>query len=92
MGITNLQDTIKQQDTSKAVKAAIIVPAQKIKSEEGAIIPKEAVSLIPLEPSIPVKNNQSPSFSTYILLGFVLVVILIAARYIKNKRKNNSNK
>ena len=85
--LIDIQDKNKAKDTVEVVKALKIVPAKKIKSEDGAIIPKEAVSWTVLEPSIPIEKPKDSEFTTYAVIGLVLVGTLILIKYILNKRK-----
>lgn len=88
----NIQDSTvtKQQDTAKVIKAYKIVPATKIKSVDGAIIPKEAVAMIKLQPSIPVAKEEESMLSTYLLAGALLIGILILFKVLTNKRRKSS--
>ncbi|GAA3556000.1 hypothetical protein [Snuella lapsa] len=83
----NIQDSIVVQDTAKTIKAAKILPAAKINSEEGAIIPKEAMSMIKLVPSTPLKQKEDTPVLTYVLLGVVLVTVFILGRIVLKKIK-----
>lgn len=78
----NIQDTLIQQDTAKVIKATKIVPATLIKSEEGAIIPKEAVvPYIKLQPSIPApKKEEDSMLATYLFIGLAIIGLIILVR------------
>lgn len=78
------QDTA---DRPKVIKAAKIVPSQKIKSEEGAIIPKEATQMIKLQPATPVP--QPSFFESYGLYMAIIGVLLVVFFWLRLKRKRS---
>ncbi len=85
----NIQDSIKQQDTAKIIKASKIVPAT-IKSVDGAIIPKEAVAWMELQPALPIEKEKDSMLSTYILIGAVIIGLLILVKVLSKKRQKRS--
>lgn len=88
--LENIQDSLSTKDTTKVFKAYKLTPAIKkdIKSDEGAIIPKEAVSMIKLVPSTPVEEQVSTPISTYILIGLSFVVAFLLIRTLLKRRKS----
>ncbi|MBJ6367284.1 hypothetical protein [Snuella sedimenti] len=83
----NIQDSIVVKDTAKTIKAAKILPAAKINSEEGAIIPKEAISMIKLQPSMPLEQKEDTPVLTYVMIGVVLIIVFILVRIVLKKIK-----
>jgi|GEM_PF-5604887 len=82
-------DTLSAKDSS-VVPLAKIMPAHKISSNDGAIIPKEATLMMKLEPAIhthdPVENTTNYLLIGSILLAAVVLLALIIARYKKTSK------
>jgi hypothetical protein len=81
-----IQDSTQQRDTAKVIKALKIVPATKIESSDGAIIPKEAVAWMELQPALPVEKEKDSMLSTYILIGAVVIGVFILVKVLSNRR------
>lgn len=74
----------------KTIKAFKLVPAKKINSEIGAMIPPEAMEWTLITPGIKHTHEkvEKPDFSTYyIWIGAVVIIALICIKIILNKRK-----
>lgn len=90
ISIKAIQDSLNANDTLKVVKAYKLEPAisKDIKSEEGAIIPKEAVSMIKLVPSTSIEAEKPTPVLTYVLIAFSFVVFALFIRALLKKRKS----
>jgi len=87
----NIQDSVKVKDTAKHLKLIKIVPALKIENSSGAIIPKEAITWTELSPAIePHDKEKKPIYSSYIVIGIVLVIIFIFIKFLINKGKTKN--
>ena len=85
--LINIQVQTKTQDTVPATK---ILPSTIIKSSDGAIIPKEAVAWMELQPALPIEKEKDSMLSTYILIGVVIIGIFILVKVLSNKGQKRS--
>jgi hypothetical protein len=85
--LTNIQVQTKVGDT---IPISLLVPATKITSSEGAIIPKEAIAWTEIQPYIPVKKEEESMFSTYVIIGVVIIGVYILVRILSRKRRKQS--
>ncbi len=69
-----LKDTVT---ATKTVKMTKLVPATKIKSEDGVIIPKEVLSMTVIQPSLPYKKEGDFARTSYFFIGVVIVLSLM---------------
>ncbi|WP_194768160.1 hypothetical protein [Tamlana sp. I1] len=91
MILNTTQDSIKEQDTVNTIMATKIVgSAGKIKSEDGAIIPKEAITWIALEPAMKKEEPKETSPSFYFLAAAVLIVLFVVVKFVLGKRNKSS--
>lgn len=91
-------DSINTQDSTfsdtvtnhkRVIKASKIMPAQKIESEDGAIIPKQAIEMIEIQPTIPVSK---PCFFERYGIYIVGVLLLSTILYLLRRKKKRSKK
>ncbi len=88
--LENIQNKTKVKDTAKVIKAYKLTPATKVKSKDGAIVPKE-VLYMKLVPSTPlIKKEEDLSILPCVLYGVAVFVILIAIKIVLNKIKVRS--
>ncbi len=87
---TIAQDSVAIKDSTEVIKMMKLVPGTKIKSEDGAIIPKQLLEWTELEPSFPSKKETDSILTSYIFTGVVVLVILISAKFILNKFKKRA--
>ncbi|MDO5977828.1 hypothetical protein [Flavivirga spongiicola] len=89
--VENIQDQIKAKDTADIVPAHKILDiATKIESSEGAIIPKEAIAWIELQPSIKIETKDNTPVLSYVLYGIFTLAVVVAIKIIFNKLKSRS--
>ncbi|WP_077400679.1 hypothetical protein [Cellulophaga omnivescoria] len=68
-----IQDSIARQDSIKFIK---LLPAKKIESGEGAMLPNEVIEWYEIQPSLQVEEENSSFFNDYIIhFGVVLVLV-----------------
>lgn len=86
---TRIQDSIKPSDTVAPIKASKLIPATKIESSDGAIIPKEAMEWSELEPSFPTKEKTPASNENYVwfALGIILLIGILIFLFRKRTKK-----
>lgn len=91
MALIPIQDSIPITDTTGQIKLMKLIPA-KIKSSDGAIIPKEAVEWKVLEPSFPSQKEPSGfnQYDVWLIFGIALLVIVIV--YLFKRRQNKKNR
>ncbi|UNY98751.1 hypothetical protein MQE36_16945 [Zhouia spongiae] len=71
------------------IKAAKIIPIQKIESEDGAIIPRQAMEMIELQPALPMHPKPSffEKYGVYIVgLLFLFIIVYLLRRKKKSKK------
>lgn len=85
--LINIQVQTKVEDSITMLK---IMPATKITSSEGAIIPKEAVAWTEIQPAIPVKMEEDSLFSNYLIISAVIIGVFILVRILSLKKKKRS--
>lgn len=79
-------DTVPKQ---KKIHWVEIIPSEKISSSEGAMLPKEAIEMVKLEPAMPApKEEENPQTSYYIIIGIVIFTLLICTKFILNRFKS----
>lgn len=86
--LEHIQDSIKVKDTAKKIKAVKIIPLTKIKSKDGAIIPKEAISWIEIQPAINKEEDERTPITSYILYGIAIIFILVVLKIVLNRIKS----
>lgn len=82
-----VSDTVKVIDTVKAFKLVPTIPIKKISSEDGAIIPKQALQMAKLEPAKPIEKEENSNYVFLFLLGIGVLAILLFLRFFNNKVK-----
>ena len=90
MEITEFKNISFEQDTVRSVKSTKLVPARRINSDEGVIIPREAVSMTPLEPAKiiqPQINSNEPCYCCYLLIPMTIIAVFFAVKYFMVRKK-----
>lgn len=82
---TASKDSVATRDSSEVVKAYKLLPSTTIKSEDGAIIPKEVLEWSEIQPALVVNKETDSNLTTYILIGVVVLIILITTKFLLNR-------
>nr|WP_319999977.1 hypothetical protein [uncultured Draconibacterium sp.] len=91
MEISAFRNISSEQDTVGKLKSTLLVPASRINSEEGVILPKEAVTMVPLEPANitrPVIENEESCICCYLLIPLALIAAFFAVKYFKIRKSS----
>jgi len=91
----NSEDTILQKDTvtsTNFVKMTKLVPANKVKIIDGAIIPKEALSMTKIQPSIPRKKEEFLGLPSNYVIVFGVVILILTIVIIYRIKRSSKNK
>ncbi len=83
----NVVDSIKVNDTVKSIKLVPLGPSKKISSENGAIIPKQVLQMIKLEPAKTIKKEEGANLAFYSLIGLGVLVLIFFFKVLKRKSK-----
>ncbi len=91
--MNKIEENPALNDTAKVIKMIKLVPATKIKSTEGAIIPKEVLYMSKIQPAMPyTKEESAPGLFSYFFVGIVVVLLIIFVRKIFLARNKGSFK